>query len=68
MEAKENIKANRAEWWNTPHGSYPTLREPVDGLLRIIQQRGTFVLRGFGGPTDFFVGLGRFVVPAAGRA
>jgi hypothetical protein len=64
----ENIKANRAECSNTPHGSHPTLIQPVNGLLRIIQNRETLVLRGFGGPTDFPVGLGRFVVPVEEKA
>jgi hypothetical protein len=57
-----NNKANRAECWSTPHGSNPTLTDPVTGLRRIIQNHGTPVLCGFGGPTDSFVGLGRFAV------
>ncbi len=64
----ENIKANRAECSNTPHGSHPTLIRPVNGLLRIIQNRETLVLRGFGGPTDSPVGLGRFAVPVGRKA
>lgn len=59
----ENIRANRAECANTPHGSDPTLSIPVTGLRSIIANRGTSVLRGFGGPTDSYVGLGRFAVP-----
>lgn len=62
----ENIRANRAECATTPHGSDPTLIQPVTGLHSIIANRGTFVLRGFGGPTDSHVGLGRFVVQTAG--
>lgn len=56
-------KANRAECANTPRGSNPTLVSAVTGLHRIIANRGTYVLRGFSGPTDLSVGLGRFVVP-----
>jgi len=67
LMAAENKKANRAECWNTPHGSNPTLSQPVTGLHSIIQNHGTPVLCGFRGPTDSSVGLGRFVVPAAGR-
>jgi len=65
--AAKNKKANRAECANTPHGSNPTLGNAVTGLHSIIQNHGTPVLCGFRGPTDSFVGLGRFVVPAAGR-
>jgi len=67
LMAAENKKANRAECANTPHGSNPTLSVPVTGLHSIIQKHGTPVLCGFRGPTDSSVGLGRFVVPAAGR-
>ena len=63
LMAAENKKANRAECWNTPHGSNPTLGKAVTGLHSIIQNHGTPVLCGFRGPTDSFVGLGRFVVP-----
>lgn len=63
----ENNKANRAECWSTPHGSNPTLSKPVTGLHGIIQDRGTSVLRGFCGPTDSTVGLGRFAVPGIGE-
>jgi hypothetical protein len=62
----ENIKTNRAKCANTSHGSNPTLRIPVTGLRSIIPNRGTFVLRGFSGPTDSPVGLGRFAVFCAG--
>ena len=67
LMAAENKKANREECANTPHGSNPTLSVPVTGLHSIIQNHGTPVLCGFRGPTDSSVGLGRFVVPAAGR-
>ncbi len=67
LMAAENKKANRAACANTPHGSNPTLRKPVTRLHSIIQNHGTPVLCGFRGPTDSSVGLGRFVVPAAGR-
>lgn len=60
--------ANHAEWVNTPHGSNPTLGYAVNGLLRIIQDRGTSVLRGIGGPFDSSVSVGRCVVPVEGRA
>jgi hypothetical protein len=63
LMAAENKKANRAECGNTPHGSNPTLGKAVTGLHSIIQNHGTPVLCGFRGPTDSFVGLGRFVVP-----
>ena len=63
----ENNKANRAECWSTPHGSNPTLTEPVTGLHGIITNRGTLVLRGFGGPTDSTVGVGRFAVLGSGE-
>jgi hypothetical protein len=63
----ENKKANRAECATTPHGSNPTLCVPVNGLHRIIQNHGTPVLCGFRGPTDSYVGLGRFVVPVGER-
>jgi hypothetical protein len=63
----ENNKANRAECCCTPHGSNPTLIGPVTGLHGIIQDRGTSVLRGFCGPTDSTVGLGRFAVLGMGE-
>ncbi len=63
----ENNKANRAECANTPHGSNPTLIDPVTGLHSIITNRGTLVLRGFGGPTDSTVGVGRFAVLGSGE-
>ena len=63
LMAAENKKANPAECGNTPHGSNPTLGKAVTGLHSIIQNHGTPVLCGFRGPTDSFVGLGRFVVP-----
>jgi hypothetical protein len=63
----ENNKANRAECCCTPHGSNPTLSTPVTGLHGIIQDRGTSVLRGFCGPTDSTVGLGRFAVLGMGE-
>ncbi len=53
-------EANRAECWNTPHGSNPTLISPVNGLQSIIQLRLYIVVSVFCGPTDSFVGLGRF--------
>ncbi len=57
-------QANHAECGNTPHGSDPTLIMPVSGLRSIIQPRRIPVLRGFGSPTDSFVGVGclRFLV------
>ena len=64
----QNNKANCAKCWSTPHSSDPTLNQPVTGLRRIIQNRGTSVLRGFSGPTDLHVGLGCFAVPGRGRA
>jgi hypothetical protein len=63
----QNTKANRAECWNTPHGSDPTLTVPVTGLRSIITNHKTPVLCGFGGPTDSIVGLGRFAVLGSGR-
>lgn len=54
-------KASRTGCVTTPHGSNPTLRVPVIGLLGIIQDYRTLVLRKMSGPTDFCVGLGRFV-------
>jgi hypothetical protein len=63
----QNNKANCAKCSSTPHSSDPTLKTPVTGLRRIIQNRGTSVLRGFSGPTDSIVGLGRFVVLCSGR-
>ncbi len=62
-----NDMANRAECATTPHGSNPTLNVTVTGLLRIILHRETSVLRGFGGPTDSSVGVGRRVVPGGER-
>lgn len=67
LMSEQNIKANRAECANTPHGSNPTLSAPVTGLRRIIADHGTLVLRGFSGPTDSIVGLGRFAVLSSGR-
>lgn len=60
--------ANHAECANTPHGSNPTLGSAVTGLLRIITNRETSVLRGIGGPIDSSVSVGRRVVPVGGRA
>lgn len=60
--------ANHAECANTPHGSNPTLVSAVTGLLRIITNRETSVLRGIGGPFDSSVSVGRRVVPVGGRA
>jgi hypothetical protein len=54
-------KASCAGCVTTPHGSNPTLRVPVIGLPDIIQDSQTLVLRKMSGPTDFCVGLGRFV-------
>lgn len=54
-------KASRAGCVTTPHGSNPTLHVPVIGLLGIIQDYRTLVLRKMSGPTDSCVGLGRFV-------
>ena len=54
----EPPKANCAKCVNTPHSSNPTLSTAVTGLLGIIQNRGTSVLRecpgvtGDSGPTD----------------
>ncbi len=62
-----NDIANHVECTNTPHGSHPTLNMAVNGLQRIIQNPASFVLRGFCGPTDSPVGLGRCVVPDKGR-
>ncbi len=67
MATTSYIKANRAVCANTPHGSDPTLSTAVTGLHRIIRYRETSVLRGFCGPTDSPVGLGRFVVLVAGK-
>jgi len=67
LMTEQNTKANRAECWSTPHGSDPTLSTPVTGLHGIIQDRGTSVLRGFCGPTDSTVGLGRFAVLGMGE-
>jgi hypothetical protein len=60
-------RANRAGWWNTLHGSNPTLPKPVNGLQRIILCGRFPVLRRLGGPTDSPVGLGRFVFPVGER-
>lgn len=54
-------KASHAGWLHTPHGSNPTLHTPVIGLPRIIQDDLILVLPNLSGPTDFCVGLGRFV-------
>lgn len=54
-------KASRAGCVTTLHSSNPTLSTPVIGLLDIIQDDQTPVLRKMSGPTDFCVGLGRFV-------
>lgn len=54
-------KASRAGCATTPHGSNPTLRVPVIGLLGIIQDQLSLVLHRIGSPTDFCVGLGCFV-------
>ncbi len=62
-----NDIANHVECANTPHGSHPTLVKAVNGLQSIIQNPASFVLRGFCGPTDSPVGLGRFVVPVRER-
>ena len=63
LMAEQDNKANRAECSSTPHGSNPTLTVPVTGLRSIITNRGTSVLRGFGGPTDnHCVRVGRFAV------
>jgi hypothetical protein len=67
LMVSEYNKANRAECLTTPHGSDPTLFLPVTGLRSIITNRGTSVLRGFGGPTDSIVGLGRFAVSVLGE-
>jgi hypothetical protein len=67
LMAEQNTKANRAECLTTPHGSDPTLTVAVTGLRSIITNRGTSVLRGFGGPTDSIVGLGRFAVSVLGE-
>ena len=73
LMTEQNTKANRAECDNTPHGSDPTLRQPVTGLHSIITNHETPVLCGFGGPTDYasqasdIVGLGRFAVLGSGR-
>ena len=69
----ENNKANCARCANTPHSSDPTLTDPVTGLRSIIANRGTLVLRGFGGPTDSTssasdcVRVGRLAVLVRGR-
>jgi hypothetical protein len=68
MVTKRHNMANHAECVNTPHGSNPTLVSAVTGLLRIIQDRETSVLRGIGGPIDSSVSVGRRVVPVGGRA
>lgn len=69
----QNDKANCARCGNTSHSSNPTLSQPVNGLLRIIQNRETPVLRGFSGPTDrvglanVHVRVGRFAVLTLGE-
>lgn len=69
----QNDKVNCARCRNTSHSSNPTLMTPVNGLLRIIQNRETPVLRGFSGPTDRVgcanarVRVGRFAVLALGE-
>lgn len=68
MVTTRHNMANHAECANTPHGSNPTLVNAVNGLLRIIQDRETSVLREIGGPSDSSVGVGRRVVPVGGRA
>jgi hypothetical protein len=68
MVTTRHNMANHAECANTPHGSDPTLVNAVNGLLRIIQDRWTSVLREIGGPSDSSVGVGRRVVPVGGRA
>jgi hypothetical protein len=67
LMAEQITKANCAECDNTPHSSDPTLTVAVTGLRSIITNRGTSVLRGFGGPTDSIVGLGRFAVSVLGE-
>jgi hypothetical protein len=68
LMVSDNNKANCARCVNTSHSSHPTLIEPVTGLLRIIQDRETSVLRGFGGPTDNHrVRVGRFAVSVLGE-
>ena len=52
--------ANHAERANAPHGSNPTLQNPVHGLSSIISALKQFVLRGTCGPTEPRVGVGRF--------
>lgn len=54
-------EASRTGCGTTPHGSNPTLITPVIGLLGIIQDVQSVVLRKMSGPTDFCVGLGRFL-------
>lgn len=66
LVARTENKANHAECANTLRGSDPTLSIPVNGLHRIIANRGTPVLLRFCGPTDNRVGLGRFVVLVKG--
>jgi hypothetical protein len=68
MVTTRHNMANHAECLTTPHGSNPTLVSAVHGLLRIIQDRETSVLRGTGGPIDSSVSVGRRVVPVGGRA
>lgn len=54
-------KASRKGCVTIPYGSNPTLDGPVIGLLGIIQDCRTLVLRKQSGPADFCVGVGRFV-------
>ena len=73
LRAEQNIKANCARCVNTSHSSDPTLTVAVTGLLRIIQNCETPVLRGFSGPTDRVgsanarVRVGRFAILCTGR-
>jgi hypothetical protein len=60
-------RANHAGCINTPHGSNPTLNQPVNGLPSIILAPRLLVLGGNSGPTDSSVGLGRFGFLAAER-
>ena len=61
IQNMRECKASRAGCVSTPHGSNPTLSTPVIGLLGIIQDDRAIVLRKMSGPTDYCVGLGRFV-------
>jgi hypothetical protein len=64
---EQNNKANCAKCATTPHSSNPTLNVAVTGLHGIIANRETSVLRGFSGPPDSIVGVGRFAVPGTGE-